>query len=740
MNLKAISAGLLALWLGCDSGLGCGGCYDSRLLNDGSSGMLVAPEANFRREIETLKLVAPFRAMLTTNSHIAEACGAELIELKQALERSAKSQAQTARILQEFEAQRNVFQQHIQQRLHWQVTNTCYVASTNPFPEFLKPGAAQVPKDLPPEFADYFRGAIAWHCGLTNEAVAAWESLLARPPKERHYRSTWAAFMLGRAVWENSPGRGIRYFQQVRSLAEAGFADSLGLAAASIGAEARVEYRRENYARAIHLYLDQVASGDGSAYNSLRFVAAAVLRNRATSLKALATDARVQPVITAYIISGGWSDGPVDVDGVISERVIQLMEKQTFVSAPAGGWHKLDSPARLWLEAIEASRVRDVAAVEKLALAAYQCGEFTIAARWIDRAPDSATGQWLKSKLLLREGRVEEAATLLAKLVRQFPTDVPQKSVDTNATLFNRIAVWSDHCDPVRIPPVQMLGELGALHLARREYAEALDALLRSGYTEDAAYVADRVLTIAELRTYVERNWPSAKPDGSVWQSWDTPWLLRSVLGRRLFRERRFAEAREFFDAESREFIDLFEKAATEGQDATKPKDVRAALLWQCAQAVYQEHNVLQPPVGTDWSTYSGNFSYTSDMPERIQSLTKGLVPVTQEERDRVLQTSTFPDRQWHYRFMAAKMAWDAAQLMPDNTDETARVLWQGGTWIKYADPKAADVFYKALVRRCRKTALGDAADHRRWFPSLDEHGNIVPFKPRDGTTKADDI
>jgi hypothetical protein len=49
--------------------------------------------------------------------------------------------------------------------------------------------------------------------------------------------------------------------------------------------------------------------------------------------------------------------------------------------------------------------------------------------------------------------------------------------------------------------------------------------------------------------------------------------------------------------------------------------------------------------------------------------------------------------------------------------------LWQAGSWIKYVDPKAADVFYKALVNRCRKTALGDAADRRRWFPLRDEKG-----------------
>jgi hypothetical protein len=80
---------------------------------------------------------------------------------------------------------------------------------------------------------------------------------------------------------------------------------------------------------------------------------------------------------------------------------------------------------------------------------------------------------------------------------------------------------------------------------------------------------------------------------------------------------------------------------------------------------------------------------------------------------------------------MAAAMGWQAALLMPDNSDATARVLCEAGTWIKYLDPQRADVFYKALVRRCRKTAIGDQADKMRWFPVLDANGKPIPYKPQ---------
>ena len=52
------------------------------------------------------------------------------------------------------------------------------------------------------------------------------------------------------------------------------------------------------------------------------------------------------------------------------------------------------------------------------------------------------------------------------------------------------------------------MAELGVLKLSRGEFAQALDALLRSGFWQDAAYVAERVLTTDELKTYVDQNWP----------------------------------------------------------------------------------------------------------------------------------------------------------------------------------------------------------------------------------------
>jgi hypothetical protein len=57
------------------------------------------------------------------------------------------------------------------------------------------------------------------------------------------------------------------------------------------------------------------------------------------------------------------------------------------------------------------------------------------------------------------------------------------------------------------------------------------------------------------------------------------------------------------------------------------------------------------------------------------------------------------------------------AQLLPDNDELTAAALYRGGKYLMNRDPRAADKFYKALVRRCGDLPLGRQADALHWFP-----------------------
>jgi hypothetical protein len=72
-------------------------------------------------------------------------------------------------------------------------------------------------------------------------------------------------------------------------------------------------------------------------------------------------------------------------------------------------------------------------------------------------------------------------------------------------------------------------GELGVLSLSRRSYVEAMYQLSASRYFSDASYVAERVLTIGELKAVVDKE--------------DWADRYRDLLARRLARVDRFDEA-----------------------------------------------------------------------------------------------------------------------------------------------------------------------------------------------------
>lgn len=710
----------------------CGPDFPNTLLKDSDGAVLSAPVADFARELERLDL-APVRFvhMAATNGYEQQSLESELADLAAALKKSNVSPEESTQILSGHRANRQKLRSYLAAHAAWAAKSSVDAdenTASKPGPRPAFPSFEEVP-GMPGEFADYFAGAVALHNPDTNNAAPreAWERLLKRPAAERKYKSTWAAFMLGKS-WERADDdKAVEYFQMTRDLAKQRFADSIGLEAAAIGLEGRVELRRKHFERAMKLYLEQYATGDGSAVVSLRWTAQRALEDGGEELIALAATANARAVVTAYLISGerqrdyAWSD-----------------------SSPTNS-------VSAWLKAVEAADVKDVESAERLALAAYQAGEFDIAQRWVNRARSTPVAQWLQAKLLLRAGKTQPAAALLAKVVDLL--SVVSANELTNSTEFAdslRMPVhgWDD--ESVR---THVLAELGVLRLSRREFAQALDALLRAGFWMDAAYVAERVLTTDELTDYVDRFWSAtsahARPDenhpqvvpsetaDTVSVEQTNPELpgkkIRYLLARRLTREMHGDRARQYYPAEWQPKFDELARALRAGWDENQPADQRARWLFGAAMiARTNGMELLGTEVGPDWRIWNGSYDWGITWLERASN-----APVSRinkagaEEIRRASQPTADPDQRFHYRYQAAFLAWEAAKLMPDNSDDTARVLCTAGSWLKYRNPETADIFYKALVRRCLKTELGAEADRRRWFPTLDENGKIVPSKKK---------
>jgi hypothetical protein len=721
LKLKGYKAVIITLALACGvHPLPAGGSwYRNNMLDRGDEAVLVAPVANYHRELDRMMPASPPGGATNDATDSHDPLTGELADLRAALLKARVAPGDASEIVTNFQFERTRLDEFDQALNRWRdsaggdwVDGTFKRGTpTEPRPPF--PAIVIGPK-LPEEFADYFDGAIQWHNPAVSDkkfARDAWERILKLPLAERRYKSVWAAFMLGKSWESEDPARAADCYQQVRKLAKAGCVDSAGLVAASLGLEARIALRQKDFTQAINLYLDQYeAKGEGAA-ESLKVAARQALEAGPEGLPPLAEDARARRLVTAYLISRYTDSSDSDED----KSVV------------------------VWLAAVEAANVQDTGEAEQFALAAYQANHMALTQRWIDRAAGTPTAQWLQAKLLLRRGKVPEATATLARVAELFPVEHPDPDNPANRSFADDLSVT----DRGRTPASRYIrGELGALQLSHGDYTPALDSLLRGGFWLDGAYVAERVLSVDELKGYVDENWP---PDAST-NSADTnapasgeesassaphPGAdIRYLLARRLTRELRSTDARPYYPIEMLPQVDALIGALRTGWDETAPADQRAEALFTAAGiARTNGMELLGTETAPDWHFYDGDFEGGVTLESRTNEEPKILRP-TPDELRRAAVHKPDPDERFHYRFQAAFLAWEAARLLPDNSEQMARVLYTAGSWLKNRDPQTADLFYKALVRHCRNTALGDEADRRRWFPPVDENWNPIPRLP----------
>lgn len=697
------------------SALACGPFFPNRVLMDGDNVVLWAPIVKFQEEIEYIKPPIPprFKAVAPSKEdehryHLEDerrhslkgeprrysyadryrrqTAAIDVADIENALAALDIPDKQRNDIMERYRVARKVLLEYSvalsrwKWQTEWKRKRKKVVSDTLPEEEIPPPRfePPAIPDQLPAEFTDYLRGAIFYYQRQPEKAREVWLGLLKRPRQQRLYRSTWAAFMTGKTLLEEDPADAAKWFQLVRELAKEGFVDSLGLASSSLGWEARAALNMEHYAQAIKLYMAQMATGDPTARASLSYTAGKAFRTEQQMLVKLAGNTTTRRVMTAHLLS--------------SSR----------------------TTTKKWLEAVEAADVHIVQEADRLAWAAYRVGEMELAQRWLDVAPlDSILARWIRAKLLLRAGKVPEAAEHLAHIASCFPS------------------AQRPHSGHERVESIgiRVRGELGVLHLARRQYIEALDVLLQGGYWEDAAYVAERVLTSDELKDYVDTAWPQEESIGDAEAGDDisdrenSNWIpnrLRYLLARRLARIGRWKEARPYYPVKWQIRLDAYIQAVRKGHNEYLSSQERTAALWKAACiARYEGMELLGTEVEPDWFVYSGHFERMPASDVRGLPGSAELVASTADERRR-LQQNVVPEKRFHYRYEAADHAWRAAELMPDQSDQTACVLCIAGSWLKDRDPQAADRFYKTLVRRCGKTQLGKEADRLRWFPKIE--------------------
>lgn len=522
---------------------------------------------------------------------------------------------------------------------------------------------------LPADVRLYAAGARAFHAGDEAIAYKRFGAVLALPDAERARRGVWAQFMLGRldrasiggaeSSREQSAQRAAsaeKAFQAVRTAVLAGAADPLGLAVASYGEEAAIHLGAGDTAAAVSLYAQQAALGSPSGRASLLFVARDVFADEVKLAQALQNPV-LQSLLAAYVYTRSDEFG--------SE-----------FRPPASALER-------YYAAVEAADPTTLAGADRIAAAAYRAGRFDLAGKLAARS-ESPLALWVRAKLALRGGDTKTAADAYAQASRAFPRD---ENWDA-----------SEYGFAFR-PGCRVDGERAVLALNRGDYVEALRLLHGAGdYWADAAYVAERVLSLDELKTFVDAEVPEPaiepKPDEYGYVASPPNRLLRQLLGRRLMREGRYPDAIGYFRPDLRDAATKYANARVE---AGKRRGIERAeqLFAAAALARRSGMELIGAELAPDGAIYGGAYEWPS-----IDYAKADRAFVTDAEVARYASTAIVPDVRYHYRRVAADLANQAADLVPPRSQAFAAMLCSATGWLINRDYDLARTYYLRYVKQ----------------------------------------
>jgi len=514
--------------------------------------------------------------------------------------------------------------------------------------------AEQTGASLPAELRWYTAGAVAF--GQADYALAQdyFQRVLALPGAERAMRTTWAQYSLGRSLANQQNWEAARAaFTELRSSVVKGAADPLELAVASLGEEARTAMSTGDWGAVVRLYNSQLAHQSEAGYASLLRVADALLALPDSDLKQAMQADEVQQMLVAYLFSGIAFSGS-------ARRVATIFSE-------------LDTPARPLLD--------------RLAAVSYQHGDYLSAERFLVNAGDSGLAWWLRAKLALRAGDKQAAQAAYVRAAKTFPQDESWGSYETDSGDYEVINL-----------KCRVNGESAILALERGDYADALDLLMQGAefYWLDAAVVAERVLTIDELKGFVEQHiYPmlaSSEPAGShIWGPQDYNRLLRELLARRLLRANRYDEALGYFA--DPELLDVATRYASARKQAVArwTASGRAEAAFAAATLLHQSGmELIGYEMAPDYLSIDGLFEWTeAKEPDIWRNLA---------ELQRQQDSAADPDKRFHYRYVAVNLASEAADQLSPRSQAFAATLCHATRWILYRDHNKAKQLYQRYV------------------------------------------
>lgn len=589
---------------------------------------------------------------------------------------------------------------------------------------------------LTPALKWYTLGAVALSHNEAQKAQQYLQKVLDLPAAQNESRRLWALYSLSRIALAKTKdanskatdnvasfAAATRYLEQIQTQVRQGVADPLRLGLSSLGeqayillhqgqaadftAQASAAIDTENSAtdewidpnaqlladidltkvpldKVIALYATQSAEGDSSGYDSLLQLSRRLMALDITQLRPLL--APTAP--TAEQQSAALS---------VQQLLLAYWQSSSNEFAYNGQLSELGSKVAAILT-IFPQTTDVISHGDTLAAIYYQLGEYASAENMLKLAQPSGLAWWLTAKIKLQKGDSEAAANAYAQAAKYFPQQENPQSLLTNAPASSEDSSLQAAItqDAAQATYCRIRAEQGVLSLERGEYLIALENLLASGdeYWQDIAYVAERVLSTDELKTFVDARIPQSQytyPQNTDWYDGIEPLnnRLRYLLGRRLLREGAIHEAPTYFA--NPQYHASAQKYGMHLTQAKKQAGIDAASsYWQAAILARQQGiEILGFELAPDYAIYQGSFElgYLGDRNEAAAP-----------EQARIKASQAVPDKRFHYRYTAAALANQAADLVPYNSQAYAALLCQATGFILFRDQDLAQDYYQKYV------------------------------------------
>jgi len=491
----------------------------------------------------------------------------------------------------------------------------------------------------------YTAGAVDFARGRLEEAASRFKNILVLPWESARARAAWAAFMLGRIALAQQDLTGTQtFFPQTRTLVLQGARDDLGLAVASYGEQARLLLRRGRVPEAVALYTAQ-ASHDAQreqALQSLQCAAGLALKTPAF-LSAAVADPPTRDMLLRYAVAASADDPQFESRAVLD----------AVLASP-----RADDPA------------------DALAALAYRNGDYARAEAFAERAP-KPFALWLRAKLALHAGQAGEAASLFDQALRS-----------------SGFAAGTDS-------QTRLAMETGAAHIRHGDFVLALQAMWPVAanneakedldYVNDAFYVAERVLTVPELKDFVDATVPPDRQDSPSS-------TLRDLLARRLARAGRWQDALAYYGkpetrADAAAFIQATDRSSNaHGLD-------RAQAFWTAATLMRRKGlEMTATELWPDGAESDGMMEYPYNM--LGPPFPRDASEFTIAELQRYTLNRPDPDRRFHYRYAAVQLAQESWRALPARSQAAAAILCAAASWMRSShDPVAERAVWRQYVQ-----------------------------------------